>query len=798
MKRKIFSLLTAVILGTSMLFNIPVSAAPSAIPAFPGAEGGGKYTSGGRGCEVYIVDTLEDYGEDEKPIKGSLRDAVSEDNRTIVFNVSGVIELKQKLLITNRKNITIAGQTAPGNGITIYGYETNISNSENMIIRYLRFRPGAKNVHSGDSMDAIWGRSMKNIMIDHLSTSWSTDETMSLYRAENMTVQWSIIAESLAMSGHTKGRHGYGAIWGGVNTTYHHNLIANHTSRNPRMGGGTPEADDNEHIANFDMRNNVIYNWGFNTIYGGGRSNANFINNYEKPGPGTRENVKNRMMDAGEKNKPGSFYLSGNILEGSSEITEDNSKGIYISEESKPSTVISDKEFKMDGTKPENLKTQTAEKAYEDVLLKVGAVYPKRDALDARILANVKNGTGRYANKDEEVGGLPYTESEKRADDFDTDRDGMADEWEIKNGLDPKNPEDSKDLAKNNIGYTNLEIYLNSIVDMDYSPDNPVIELSAPVYNQNYNTGDTIILEADTFDKDGIEKVEFYNGSTKIATVKEAPYKYELNGLKDGTYFISAKVTDKKGFSTQSDSSAIHVTDKTDLSGWKTRDIGNPSAKGSTSVYNEGKEITVKGGGKLTGVNDSFHYTYQKINGNFEISAKIDSVSAVDNHAFGGIMVRENLNPSSPAVGIGLSWTKAYSWKEKNAETEKETTLYRNPWSIYLVGRNKTGEDFDILDENLDSPESAEKTGIALKNDIPFKDLDKELGYYIMLKREGNIFTAYTSENGENWEELGQKTVKMNDAVYIGFAADGNQVSNQLHNLNTVKFSEININKEDI
>ncbi|MDF2790116.1 MAG: hypothetical protein K0S80_3214, partial [Neobacillus sp.] len=177
------------------------------ILAFPGAEGGGRYTSGGRFGEVYIVNTLKDYGTGEKAIQGSLRDALSKDNRFIVFNLSGTINLKEPLSLRKRKNVTIAGQTAPGDGITITGYETNISDSENVIIRYLRFRPGAENVHTGDSMDAIWGRSMKNVMIDHLSTSWSTDETMSLYRAENMTVQWSIVAESLAMSGHTKGRH---------------------------------------------------------------------------------------------------------------------------------------------------------------------------------------------------------------------------------------------------------------------------------------------------------------------------------------------------------------------------------------------------------------------------------------------------------------------------------------------------------------------------------------------------------------------------------------------------------------
>ncbi len=800
MKRKLMALLMA---GIMCFAPCMVSGAdskegsypyPSDIPAFPGAEGGGKYTSGGRGCEIYIVDTLEDYDPDtEEPIKGSFRDAVSQDNRTIVFNVSGTIVLKNKMLITNRKNITIAGQTAPGDGITLYGFETNISNSENMIIRYVRFRPGAANVHKGDSMDAIWGRSMKNIMVDHISTSWSTDETMSLYRAENMTVQWSIIAESLTMSGHTKGRHGYGAIWGGLNTTYHHNLVANHTSRNPRLGGGTPEADDNEHIANFDMRNNVIYNWGFNTAYGGGRADSNYINNYMKPGPGTRESVTNRLINPGEKNKPGRFYVSGNVLEGNTEITNDNSKGIYISEDAAPFTEIVNKEFTMDGTEKENLRTTSAEKAYEEVLAKAGAVLPRRDALDARIIYEVKTNQGRFSNVDAEIGGLPVRESVKRDADFDKDKDGMADEWEIANGLDPNNPDDGKKLASDGSGYTNLEKYLNSLVDMEYAPENPVIEVKTPVYNQKYSTGSKVIVEANITDNDGIEKVEVFNGSEIIATLTKAPYRYEIEGLGDGTYFISLKATDKDGNQTQSVPKAIHVNDQsTTGTQWNAADIGNVEVAGNSTIYSEDK-ITVKGSGKLIDNNDTCQYVYKYLDGDGEIVVKLDSATPVDNHAFSGIMVRESLEADSAAVVLGLSSTKAYEWKEKNPETNKEETLYRNAFSIYLAGRDKKGGAFDMLDENLDKPESALETGVQLKNDIAFKNLNDYLGYYMKLTRKGDTFTAYCSPDGKEWTEVGERTVPMSQKVYIGVAADGNKVKNKLVNVNTAKFSDISI-----
>ena len=759
-------------------------------PAFPGAEGGGKYTTGGRGTRVYIVTTLEDYAEGEEPIKGSLRDAVSEDNRIIVFDVSGVINLKETLRI-NCKNISILGQTAPGDGITVSGYATNVSNSENVIIRYMRFRPGADNVYKGDSMDALWGRSMKNFIVDHVSTSWSTDETMSLYRAENMTVQWSIIAESLTMSGHTKGRHGYGAIMGGVNTTYNHNLIANHTSRNPRLGGGTVEADYNDHIAHFDMRNNVIYNWGFNSCYGGGRSEANFVYNYLIPGPGTRQEVASRLMDAGEKDKPGSFFLKGNVLAGNEEVTADNSKGIYISESSAPYTTISDTPFLMDGIKARNLTTDTAEDAYTKVLAMAGATLPRRDAVDARIINEVKNGTGEFANRHEEVGGYPYTESVLRDPTLDADRDGIPDKWEMANGLNPDDPTDSQKFAPD--GYTYIEIYANSLVDMNYVPDNPDISLTAPADNAVLPSNKPVVITAQVSDDDDISKVEFYNDDVIIGTVETAPYEISVD-LPDGTYNISAKATDSQGNATQSFASTIHINDAQTLNdGWESIDIGSPAIPGN-AVMN-GNTATIKGSGKLQAASDSFRYAYTTLEGNGEIIAKVDEMTPVDNHAFAGLMIRDNLDVDSQTAAVGLSWTKAYQWKETDPETGKSTTYYRNPWSAYMAVRSQQGGNLPELGETLDSPENAEKAGIPLVNDIHLKEEDTWLGYYLKLTREGNTFTAYCSPDGNNWTEIGSAQIEMSDTVYIGLAADGNKVTNQLNNLNTVRFSDISVNK---
>lgn len=785
MKKFIALMLSALIAAAS--FSV-VSAEASRLPAFPGAEGGGKYTTGGRGGEVYVVNTLADYIPDaEEPIKGSLRDALSQDNRIVVFNVGGVIRLKSRLLVTNKNNLTVLGQTAPGNGITIYGYETNLSNSNNVIMRYLRFRPGAENVLSGDSMDSIWGRAMKDIMIDHLSCSWSTDETMSLYRGENMTIQWSIIAESLTMSGHTKGRHGYGAIAGGVNTTYHHNLYASHTSRNPRFGGGTVEADDNDHIAHFDFRNNVIYNWGFNTGYGGGRAESNYVFNYMKPGPGTRTNVISRIFDCGEKDKPGWFYIKGNVLEGNSEVTEDNSKGIYISDENKPFTTIVDTEFEMEGTREENLHTDTPEEAYELVLARAGATLPYRDALDARIIQSVRDNTGYFANRHEEVGGLPYTEEVHRPSDFDKDNDGIADSWELENGLDPT---DSKDSAKIGVsGYANIELYANSLVDMDYEPTNPTVSIAEPENNAQFMTTDSIKISVNA--DEGVKKVDFYNNDTIIGSDTEAPFEMTVKNLADGSYNISAKATNEKGEQTQSVAHIIHINTASDLGEWKSTDIGNVPIKGSASLNNG--EFKIKGSGKLEGSNDSMQFVYKKLTGNFDFITKVESITPVDNHAFNGIMVRNSLSPDSAAVGVGISHTKAYEWKETDPETGKTTTLYRNPFAVYLFGRDRKRGEMDTLSENLDSLEAAQESGVQLLKDIQLKTGLEYTGSYLRLTRKGNRFTAYTSPDGSHWTQIGTKTITMNKTLYVGLGVDGNKVNNDIDNLNTAVFSGVKI-----
>ena len=438
--------------------------------AFPTAEGYGKYTVGGRGGKVYEVTNLNDSGE------GSLRAAIeAKGPRTVVFRVSGTIDLKSALNIKN-PYITIAGQTAPGDGICIKRYPLNISADE-VIIRYIRIRLGDEAKRSDD---AITARYRKNIILDHISASWSVDETMSIYHCENVTIQWCMITESLSKSTHTKGSHGFGGIWGSNYSTYHHNLLAHHSSRNPRWasGGGYN-----------DYRNNVLYNWGYNSSYGGEKHQVgnpkfsditvNFVGNYYKPGPATdKGKVSYRIVNPGSRGDDdyGKWYVSGNVIEGNKKVSINNwDGGVQLSGGDKAIDKI-----KLDN--PWNamkINEQSPKDAYNAVLANAGCNKPVRDAVDSRIIEEVRNGNatfegvsykkrGRMADpslksgiidSQNDVGGWPELKSLPAP--VDSDHDGMPDEWELKKGLNPNDAKDGAEVASN--GYTNLENYLNSL-----------------------------------------------------------------------------------------------------------------------------------------------------------------------------------------------------------------------------------------------------------------------------------------------------------------------------------------------
>ncbi|AHM58494.1 hypothetical protein D770_01100 [Flammeovirgaceae bacterium 311] len=414
--------------------------------AFPGAEGFGKYTTGGRGGKVVVVTNLNDSGP------GSFREALRmKEPRIIVFAVSGTIELESSLDI-NTGNLTIAGQSAPGDGITLRNFPMKIK-GDNVIVRYLRFRMGDKKGHQGDAISAT-GRN--NIIVDHASMSWGTDEGASFYNNRNFTLQWSIISESLNESVHEKGAHGYGGIWGGVGASFHHNLLAHLKSRTPRFSGSsTTENSENELV---DFRNNVIYNWKDNSVYGGERGRYNMVSNYYKPGPATKESKQDRIVEPYEPY--GQFYVANNYVHGFPEVSSENRKGVDIEN---PDAALVATAFPV-----EAVTDQPAAEAYEQVLSDAGASLV-RDGVDIRIVQDVRNGSAALGkNKDgiidsqDEAGGWPQLKSGEVPSD--KDLDGMPDNWEQKHRL---NPADAADASKYTLDdtYTNIEVYLNELVN---------------------------------------------------------------------------------------------------------------------------------------------------------------------------------------------------------------------------------------------------------------------------------------------------------------------------------------------
>lgn len=440
--------------------------------AFPGAEGYGMHTTGGRGGKVLIVDKLDDQLKD--PLPGTLRWAVKQTGpRVIVFQVSGTIALEGPLDI-RKGDLTIAGQTAPGDGICIKNFVTSIE-ADNVIIRYIRFRCGDERL-TNSAQDALNGTRRKNIIIDHCSMSWSIDETASFYDNENFTMQWCIISESLYRSGHQKGNHGFGGIWGGKGASFHHNLLAHHTSRNPRFNGSRFSRDSAREVV--DFRNNVIFNWGFNSAYGGEEGKQNIVNNYYKPGPATRKGeVQYRILDLTQvffdtninpdTVRAGKFFIDGNMVHGNVNATKDNwAYGVQKSTEQEKQRSRVYKPFAFAA-----VTTQTAQQAYEDVLLSAGAALPHRDIVDSRIVAEVRSGNCTFGgafgtgsgiiDTQKTVGGWP--ELKTYGIKQDSDADGMPDDWEKAMKLDPTNASDAVKTGLHAY-YTNIEMYINSLV----------------------------------------------------------------------------------------------------------------------------------------------------------------------------------------------------------------------------------------------------------------------------------------------------------------------------------------------
>ncbi len=490
--------------------------------AFPGAEGYGKYVTGGRGGAVYEVTNLNSSGA------GSFGEAIGASGpRIVVFRVSGTITGNFNI---KNNDITIAGQTAPGDGICIKG---NLSTSaDNIIIRYIRVRYDPA---MGEN-DGIGGRYHRNIIIDHVSASWSTDETFTLYHNENTTVQWCIISEACPKG--TTDEHRFGGIWGNNYGSWHHNLIAHNASRNPRWASG---------CGFNDYRNNVLYNWQYQSCYGGEKeqdgmpqfssSTINIVANYYKPGPATNDNVKRRIAEPSARSgdDKGSWYVSGNYVDGYPDVTTDNWKGVDGSNYIKLST-------------PWNampINQESPEDAYNSVLTNAGCSFPTRDKVDADIIDDVINGTAKYGNNGiidspADVGGWPTLASETAP--VDSDHDGMPDSWEDNNGLNKNDPNDRNGIGEG--GYTNLEVYLYKLV----GDGGPVTGVSISAATDSVGINSTIQLNA---------IIEPYNASNQNliwtssdTAVAKVNLIGQVTGITEGSATITV-TTDDGGFTAQ-------------------------------------------------------------------------------------------------------------------------------------------------------------------------------------------------------------------------------------------------------
>ncbi len=497
------------------------------ILAFPGAEGFGRYATGGRGGKVVTVTTLEDYTSLETPIEGSLRWALNQyvsteeidgkwitryEPLTIVFNVAGNIMLKEDLKV-KRDNLTIAGQTAPGGGVCIVGHSMTFNGAtggemwyfgprrKNLIVRYLRFRPTIPT----DQSYVTYGTDIENyeqVIFDHCTMTWANEECLALYDTKYTTVQYCIAAEGLYKANHKKGTRSYCGVWGGQFATYHHNLIAHNNSRNIRFNG----ARAHDTIAVVEFRNNVVYNWGTNNsgqgleveikVPGVTRNELNMVGNYYKHGPATNyqgkvassTNKVNRFVRidqdtaswyAGYMSK---HYIEGNYMTNYPDITEDNWWcGVQFNYSD---TALMKKLLRAEDYSPE-VKSQLpaeiekADEAFEKVMQQVGACAPWRDWQDARLIEEVESGTasgmgslklGGIIDDPIAVGGWPKLTGDSY---LDTDNDGIPDEYEDSNGLDKNDTSDGALITTS--GYSNLEIYLNSI-PQKFDPMEPIAE----------------------------------------------------------------------------------------------------------------------------------------------------------------------------------------------------------------------------------------------------------------------------------------------------------------------------------
>lgn len=778
-------------------------------PAFPTVEGGGYLSQGGREGDVYVVTNLTDSVSDPQP--GSFRyglerrdrkDGNKTAPRTIVFAVGGTINVdptatKGSRRININSNTTILGQTAPGEGITLAGMSVKFD-GENIIARYLRTRLGA-----GYDQDAATATG-KNIVIDHCTFEWGTDETFTAKELVNSSIQYNIIASGLAMvnkngelntdaeinSAESEAKHGMGSLLNGYETSITHNLWAHNGTRNPRLEGGFTY-NNVTYNNKMEFSNNVVYNWGHNSAYGGERGNGevNYTNNYFKPGPNTLSKVKNFLFDCDSSSKgKSSYYINGNVMDANAEVTTDNTKGFN---EINNANIL---------TSPVELVNQyiaeTANEAYENVLNNVGASY-FRDAQDIRLINDVKTGGGRFINDPVEAGGY---ETEVFTQELaDTDSDGIPDNWETAHNLNPNDATDSAKVIEDETspydGYSWIEVYGSDILgEWDNTNKQVKVGTDVKVLSINDESGANILNMAAT----PIETGKKYTVNVDGSAVKYEVYlndeivgentgkAIEFSTNKEGMFNLAVKATYSiDNNKTKAFSELIPVVSLTNknnnLKGFTSTDVGAVKTNGIVSYDGKDNTMIMGSTGKIgiTAANgtkepDSFLYNYKQVTGDVTITAKVNPLAKLDYYQKAGVMLRSSLDPESEFYMSAVTFVKGEDY-EGTLDASGNAVKAKNVRSFA-----RTSDGLGVANGKF--------VGVALKrlNEEP------NYGWVRIVKKDQNV-KIYGSNDGEGWTILNEYTTTLPETFYVGFAVDAVQDTHELVRYNAAEFSNISI-----
>lgn len=785
-------------------------------PAFPTVEGSGVYSQGGRGtvskpADVYVVTNLTDSVTNPQP--GSLRygllreDRADKDRtypRIITFAVGGVIKVDETADKNARRfnigsNTTILGQTAPGEGITVYGASTKFDGKD-IIARYIRFRLG-----EGYDLDAATATG-ENIVIDHCTFTWGVDECFTAKEIINSSIQYNIIANSLGfpnktgihssdaeiMSGESEAKHGMGSILNGSDVTYTHNLWANHGTRNPRFEGGFNYSGvyyDNK----LEFSNNVVYNWGHNSGYGGerGSGNTNMVGNYYKPGSNTLEKVNTRIFQTdGGKSK---YYFRDNVMTSSKEVTNDNFLGYAGFTKNLQLTEPVALQYPYTAT--------SADEAYNAVLDGVGASYV-RDAQDARLINEVKSGTGTIVNNEFEAGGIGTAQTEIASTNVDTDMDGIPDEWETAHGLNPNDKSDATaivtDETKSYLGYTNVEVYACDILgewaESTSKPEktnNAIVAINSidgALIGGNANDVNTVISKGKsyTINKTVTGVANSYSILLNDRVIAENTDTFTIpTDVETGVYniAINAKSDNGNGISTPLPVIVIDETHNSNIEGFTSVEVGDTRATGGDFYDANKNELISTGNGHLGILNtssdrapDYFHFNYKEVTGDFTFTAQVDNLAKIDYRQQSGIMVRASLDTESEFYMPALTYIKG----EDYGNVKDVTGSPVKAKNIYPILRAGAGANITYGTKFLG---------------IPAVRVDQAPNHgWSRIERRGQEIILSASLDGTNWYEVGTYTSTLPETVLVGFATDSAQDKMELARYNATKFSNISLN----